>query len=416
MRRLFTATALLALAALSACAMTDSNVIVAEGVRRETPVDPPVTETVRGLTAFGHALFAGTAAPGANAVLSPLSIGYAFGMARAGATGDTAAQLDRVFGFPARGPHTALNALTRRIVTTDGPPPRTEPGTERDAQAEPEPPVVAIANGLFAQEGLSVRPEFLRTLAAQYGTGVRPVDFARDAAQVIDAWVERETAGRITKVFDRLDPRTRLVLANAVYLKAEWETPFTDPPERGAAFTRADGTTVRTDLMHRSGAIPYATGDGWQAVELRYAKGELAMWIMIPQAGGAPAGLLTPEVLAQVATGLKEHQVRISIPRWDFSTSLGLGEPLGALGLTATGYSGIADDASLGQAIHRATVTVDEWGTEAAAVTGLAFTVAAPPEPQVEVRADRPFAFAIVHRPTLTPLFIGQVADPTAKG
>jgi serpin B len=30
------------------------------------------------------------------------------------------------------------------------------------------------------------------------------------------------------------------------------------------------------------------------------------------------------------------------------------------------------------------------------------------------VRADRPFAFAIVHHPTGAPLFIGHVADPLA--
>ncbi|WP_344982020.1 serpin family protein, partial [Streptosporangium fragile] len=407
MRRLLTAlTALLTRAPHPAPATTDPDMLVGEGVRRETPVDPPVTETVRGLTAFGHALFAQTAAPGANAVLSPLSVGYAFGMARAGATGDTAAQLDRVFGFPAQGPHTALNALTRRIVTTDAPPPRTEPGTERDPRTRPEPPILAIANGLFTQEGLSVRPEFLRTLAAQYGTGVREVDFARDAAQVIDAWAERQTAGRITKVFDHLDPGTLLVLANAVYLKAGWQTPFTGPPEWGAAFTRADGTTVRTDLMHRSDTLPYAAGEGWQAVELRYTGGELAMWVLLPQPGGAPAALLTPEVTDRVATGLRERRVRLALPRWDFSTSLDLMQSLAGLGLTATGYPGIADGAFLGQAIHRATVTVDESGTEAAAVTALELLYTGPPapkpEPEVRVRADRPFAFAIVHRPTLT--------------
>ncbi|MBB2913115.1 serpin B [Streptosporangium becharense] len=413
MRRLFTA--LLALAALSACAMTDSNVVVAEGVRRDTPVDPPVAETVRGLTAFGHALFAETAAPGANTVLSPLSIGYAFGMARAGAAESTAAELDRIFGFPAQGPHTSFNALTRRIVTTDDPPP-TDPDAERDAQDGPEPPVVAVAGGLFTQEGLRVEPGFLRTLAAQYGTGVRQVDFAGDAAEVIDAWAERQTAGRIKKVFDRLDAQTRLVLANTVYLKADWKTPFTGSSELNAVFTRADGTTVRTELMRREDVFPYAAGPGWQAVELRYAGDELAMWVLLPRPGGSPAALLAPEVMTQVATGLRERSVRLALPRWDFSTSLDLARSLGELGLTQTDYPGIVEGAALRQAVHRATVTVDEWGTEAAAVTGLAFTVTAPAPAETEVRADRPFAFAIVHRPTLTPLFIGQVADPTAKG
>ncbi|MER5627673.1 serpin family protein [Streptosporangium sp. NPDC002544] len=413
MRRLFPA--LLAVAVLSSCAMAEPNVITAEEVRREVPENPPVAETVRGLTSFGHALFAATASPGANAVLSPLSIGYAFGLARAGAVADTATELDEVFGFPSAGPHTSLNALTRQIITTEDPPPPPAPGAERDARDTPAPAIVGMANGLFTQEGLSVRAEFLRTLAAQYGTGVHQVDFTGDGAKVIDAWAEERTAGRIRKVFDNLSPRTRLVIANAVYLRAEWTTPFIEPPEEGASFTRADGTTVRTALMRRDGGLPYAAGPGWQAVELRYAGGDLAMWVLVPQAGGSPGDLLSPAVMARVAAGLRERPVRLAMPRWDFSTSLDLAEPLGKLGLRETDYSGITDGASLEQAVHRANITVNEWGTEAAAVTGLAFAVSAPATPEAEVRADHPFAFAIVHRPTLTPLFIGQVGDPAAR-
>ncbi|MFI6508009.1 serpin family protein [Streptosporangium sp. NPDC050855] len=414
MRRLLPA--LLAVAALSACAMSKPSLITAKGVKRLVPTNPPVAETVRGLTAFGHSLLTTAASGRPNVVLSPLSIAHAFGTARAGAVGATADELDRVFGFPSEGPHISLNALTRQIVTTDDPPPVPDPDEERDAQdGTPRPPVVGIAEGLFVQEGLSVKPDFLRTLAEQYGTGAHQVDFTGDATGVIDAWAEERTAGRITKVFDRLDPRTKLVIANALYLKADWATPFTDPPEENAAFTRADGTTVRVTLMRRDGAVPYVAGSGWQAVELRYAGDELAMWVLVPAAGTTPASLLSPAVLAEVASGLRERPVRLAMPRWDLSTTMELAEPLGALGLRGSDYSGIVDGATLSQAVHRATVTVDEWGTEAAAVTGLAFPVMAPAPPDVEVRADRPFAFAIVHRPTLTPLFLGQVGDPSAR-
>ncbi|MEV4752738.1 serpin family protein [Streptosporangium sp. NPDC049248] len=413
MRRLFPA--LLAVAVLSSCAIAEPNVITAEGVRREVPDNPPVAETVHGLTSFGHALFTATTSPGGNAVLSPLSIGYAFGMARAGAAADTATELDTVFGFPSAGPHASLNALARQIITTEDPPPPPAPGAERDARDAPAPAIVSMANALFTQEGLSVRAEFLRTLAAQYGVGVHQVDFTGDGAKVIDAWAEERTAGRIRKVFDKLSPQTRLVIANAGYLRAEWTTPFTEPAEEGVSFTRADGTTVRTALMRRDGGLPYAAGPGWQAVELRYAGGDLAMWVLVPRAGGSPGDLLSPAVMARVAAELRERPVRLAMPRWDFSTSLDLAEPLGRLGLRGTDYSGITDGASLEQAVHRADITVNEWGTEAAAVTGLAFTVSAPAPPEAEVRADHPFAFAIVHRPTLTPLFIGQVGDPAAR-
>lgn len=378
---------------VAACGSASAQLLTAQGVQREIPQNPPVEETVRGITAFGHALLTATVTPDKNAVLSPLSIAYAYGMARAGAVGTTGEELDRVFGFPAQGPHTAFNALTRQIVTDQ----------------------VAIANGMFAQLDTTVGQDFLHTLAAQYGVGVHTVDFRGDAADVINGWADKNTAGRIKKVFDHLDEDTKLVLANAIYLKADWKHPFKDGKEEGAAFTRADGSTVKTDLMRLQAHLGYASGPGWQAVELPYAKSDLAMWVLVPQKGSAPDRLLSPDTLQDVAKGLKPTGVDLLMPKWDFGTTLDLMPPVAKLGLRGNDFSGIAPDVFLDQAVHRANITVDEWGTEAAAVTGLAFPSSGM-APEVEVRADHPFAFAIVHKPTSTPLFVGQVADPTAKG
>lgn len=379
-----------------------------------TPADAPIGRIVRGMTAFGYDLHSRTARPGENTVVSPFSVAAAFGMARAGAAGRTGTALDEIFDFPADGPHSAFNALTGRIVTTDGPPPRRRPGATRDAERGPEPPVVALANGTFVQDGLDVRREFLRTVTAHYGAGVHVVDFGGDATGFIDAWAEERTAGRITRVFDRLPESTRVVLANAAYLRAEWERPFAGatPPERGT-FTRADGGTTPVDLMRLNAPLRYAEGEGWQAVELRYAESELAMWVLVPETGASPTALLSPDTLARVADGLRERQVDLAMPGWDFSASIDL---MKALDLAGGDFSGIADGLTLDRAVHRATITVDEWGTEAAAVTGLAFPVSAPPSPQAVVRADHPFAFAVVHTPTRAPLFIGQVADPGRTG
>lgn len=81
---------------------------------------------------------------------------------------------------------------------------------------------------------------------------------------------------------------------------------------------------------------------------------------------------------------------------------------------TGADFSAMTDEpVSIGQAVHRANITVDEWGTEAAAITALGFAVSAPPEPEATVRADHPFAFVVVHAATGTPLFVGHVGDPS---
>jgi serpin B len=394
----------------------------APGVDRADVHDAPVSAVAAGMAALAYDLYRTGADPSDNAVLSPLSIAAAFAMARAGAGGATAAQIDRVLRFPAKGLHEAFNAVTRDVGTSDGPPaPRSPDATRQPGQIEP--PVVSIANGLFAQRGLAIRDAFLRALAAQYGTGVHTVDFAsgESASRQIDDWVRAQTAGRIPKLFDQLDPGTRLVLANALYLRADWRQPFAENATADAAFTRADGGVVRAPMMHQAGQFRFASGKGWQAVELPYAGGELAMRILLPTGDTALDALLSPDTLAAAAAGLRERTVDLWLPRWKGISSFDLVGQLRKLGLTApfgasADFSGIAaEPLYIQQAVHRATITVDEWGTEAAAVTGLAFAVSGiDPTSAVTFRADHPFAFAVVHTATGVPLFVGHVANPTA--
>jgi serpin B len=277
-----------------------------------------------------------------------------------------------------------------------------------------------VGNGLFQQHGLPIGDQFLRTLAEQYGAGVNPVDFgAPSAKETIDAWVRRQTAGRIKQLFANLPPETRLVLANTMYLKADWTHPFAKDPTTQDTFHRADGSTAKVPMMHQQAPLRYAAGPGWQAVELPMAGDELAMWVLVPSGKFQPHDLLSPAVMTAVANELTPQQVDLSMPRWDFASEVDLAAQLTRLGLTsafgpAADFSGISPGLTLDQAIHRANITVDEWGAEAAAVTGLAFVTSGPPPPTVHVRADHPFAFAIVHGPTAVPLFVGHVADPSA--
>ena len=394
--------------------------VAAEGVERVVPpAGTDVAPTVDGMTSFGHDLM-GVAASDENFVMSPLSLAYAFGMARAGARGGTAGQIDKVLGFADGQPHPALNALTRALATADHAPPRPAKGATRKEGDQPQPPVVALANGLFAQQDFDIRAAYLRTLAEQYGAGVHTVDFRSETAtKVINDWVREQTARRISKLFETLEADTALVLANAVYLKADWAAPFEESATRDDSFTTSGGGRVTVPMMSRQGGLRTAVGAGWQAAELPYAGDELAMWVVVPTGSAAPTDLLAPETLRGVGAGLRTGPARIVMPRWDFATNLDLKPLLVRLGMTVpfsdtADFSGIARNISIGSAVHRANITVDEWGTEAAAVTGIRMRVtSAIVDPSVVIRADRPFAFAVVHRPTRAPLFVGQVTDPT---
>ncbi|WP_196278925.1 serpin family protein [Catellatospora vulcania] len=391
--------------------------VSAAGVSRiEPPADAPIAAAVDGLTAFGHRFFQAAAAPGTNFVASPLSMALAFAMVRAGAGGLTAKELDTVFGYPANGRDGAYNAVSGQLANVDIPPKPT--GGERDGSAKPHPPVVSIGNALFPQQGLTVGADFLRTLTEQYGAGVRPVDFGGDAVEQINAWVKRQTAGRIEKVFEKLAADTQLVLANTVYFKADWRSYFLDIAD--AAFTKADGTVVRTPTMRNAIEIRYAETGGTTAIELPYAEGPYAMWLMLAPPGAKPEDALSQQALARLRDSFTTRRVDVAVPKWDFESSIDLKPVLAGLGLKSAfsggaDFSGISSGLFITDAVHKANITVDEWGSEAAAVTGIAMALSAPPSPTARFIADRPFAFAIVGGKEHIPLFIGRVSDPSAR-
>lgn len=388
----------------------------AESVRRvASEQNADTAGTIAGLWAFADGFRTAIAREGENAVFSPASQGYAFAMLRAAAEGETARQLDKVFGFP-DSVHKAFTVLRDDIVTTDDAPPIATPGATRTPGAPSKPPIVAIANGLFVTEGLQLRADYERTLREDYGADAQYVNFAfGQGKEVIDAWVKTQTAGRIDKLFDELAPDTITVLANAVYLKADWAMPFDAARTEDGPFQLTGGGAVRAPMMHfaKPVTLNHTRGQGWQAVELPYAGGELAMWVLVPTGDGLTPPRLSPSVLAAMSRA-EPKIVDLTLPRWDIESDIPLLPELAKLGLTdLRNLPAIAPEAYVSDAIHRANITVDESGTEAAAVTGIAIESSLGPQPDVTLRADRPFTFAIVHTPTGAPMFLGTVADPT---
>ena len=173
------------------------------------------------------------AGAGSNLVVSPASIALALGMARAGARGKTATEMDLVLHELATDEHAAwLNALDSALGARSG--------TFRDLTGKDQPVSLRIVNSAFAQKGLKLQEAFLAALSSRYGAGVRLVDYLADAEaarKAINAWVDEQTEQRIRELLvpGVITPDTRLTLVNAVYLKAAWLTPFVEGEKIGRA-------------------------------------------------------------------------------------------------------------------------------------------------------------------------------------
>lgn len=384
--------------------------------------DDELAALVAGDTAFAFDLYRRTAGD-TNLVLSPYSVAAALTMTYAGARGDTAAQMRDVLhlGLGDDRIHTARNELDLRITAPVEP----APGDDR------QPFTLRVANSLWGQQGYPFLDEFLTLLAENYGAGMNLVDFvgaAEEARQTINAWVERETEGRITDLIPEgvIDDLTRLVLVNAIWFKANWQVPFDPALTADAAFTTVAGDEVTVPMMAADLRTDYVEGDGYAAVRLRYA-GDASMLVVVPDPGRFDdvASRLDPDLVAEIDRGLAEHQVDLRMPRFSFRANVALADVLKELGMVAAftepslpggaDFTGMAETRELfiKAVAHQAFIAVDEEGTEAAAATAVVVGLESLPPPAT-LDVDRPFLFLIRHDSTGEILFLGQVTDPSA--
>lgn len=407
---LLTALACTCLVAVTACGGTtdvkgsSAAHLEAQDVQMAEPVtDLAYDEAAEGNRRLGHDLAMSIPTEDGNLVFSPASLSIAFAMLREGAAGATGEEIDAVLHLPPNR-QTVYNGLLHELSGV---------GTGD---------VLELNNGLFLDESLEVKPEFLEALKKSYGAGVELADFPGPAVEQINGWVDDKTHGRIPELIDQLDPLAVFALVNTIYLNAKWQQPFDADDTEDDRFTTAAGDKIYVPTMHQESTFDYAEDAAWQAVRLPYQGGELSMVVLLPRGDSDPIDLLAAEVLATADRGFSTREVEVALPKWDTETTADLTGVLGSMGMDGTfggrgDFSALTPDPSFAvtKVLQQANITVGEEGTEAAAATAIVGEAgaAAPPEGAVEFVADHPFAFAIVHAPTGVPLFEGVVADPS---
>ena len=352
-----------------------------------------------------------------DVLLSPHSVSTALAMTYAGSKGETKAEMKKALHFDLDDDrlHTAFNYLDLALESRG----KGQPGKDG------KPFRLKVTNTLWGQKGVTFQSPFLDRLAVDYGAGMNVLDFGQNvaAANTINRWVEFQTEDRIKDLVpaDVLSSLTRLVLVNAVYFNAGWQTKFTEGATTPAPFTKTDGSTIDVDMMHGGGKLPYFSGDGFEAVELPYEGNEVSMLVIAPTKGSFATfeSSLTGAGVLDILAGLQTKAVDLSFPKHKVESSFSLVKPLKALGMErafgAADFTGIIADADLAitEILHKTFAAVDENGTEAAAATAVIVneTSAQPGDP-VKMTVDRPFFTAIVDKQTKTILFFGRVLQP----
>jgi serpin B len=387
--------------------------------RDSAPVADPAAQSALtdSNTAFAFDLYRQLVGAGDNLFYSPYSISLALAMTQAGAEGQTLEEMNQAlhFDLPKDQLHPAFNALDQGLA-------------QRAAQSiEGEKPFqLHIANSIWGQQDYAFNPSYLDLLAQNYGAGLRLVDFvnATEASrQAINDWVAEQTEDRIKDLIPpgSIDEMTRLVLANAIYFNGGWLNPFEAENTRPETFNALSGEAQQVPMMRQTDQYGYARGDGWQLVELGYVSYSYAMDVIVPDAGNFEAfeQSLTGEQVNEMLSQVFYTTVILGMPKFEYESDFLLKEPLQALGMNLAfqpgqaDFTGMAADSNLyiQEAVHKAFVSVDEAGTEAAAATAVMAGTTSMPMEEINLTIDRPFIFLIRDRESGTILFVGRVVS-----
>lgn len=346
-----------------------------------------------------------------NLFISPTSVSIALSMAYNGAAGETQQAMARTLeleGMSLAEINQGNSALKSALETAN------------------ENVKLTIANGLWTQSGEELQAQFVENAQQFYQAEVEELDFSDPSAPTaVNAWVDRQTNGKIPEIVDRLPPETQLLLVNAIYFKGKWSRPFLVRSTQDRPFTRLNGQQKQHPLMSQTGEYRYLQNEVFQAVHLPYGEnGNIGLYVFLPKPEIGLSGFvdrLTLETWNRWIEQFGWQPGSIKLPRFQLEYEITLNETLKALGMEIAFDSDRADFSgmkipppklAIDRVKHKTFVEVNEEGTEAAASTSVGIVATSlPPEP-FELTVDRPFFCAIRDERTGTILFLGTIVDP----
>ena len=410
------------ISSLVACSApaASANYVQSDKPRITSPVVdiPDLATLIDGNTAFTLDLYQELKDKEGNIFYSPYSLSVALAMTYAGARGETEQQMAEALSFYLSQDklHPAFNYLDQELAS------RGEGAQGKDEEGFR----LNIVNDIWGQKDFSFLPDFLDRLAENYGAGLRILDFIGnpEAARVaINDYISEQTEEKIQDLIPEglIDIMTRLVLTNAIYFNAAWKYPFEEEMTSDGIFYPLDGGEVTVPMMHQGETLGYTEGDNYQAVELKYDGEELSMIILLPDSGQFEnfETSLDAELLNDIIDNLENKHVELTLPKWEYESSFMMKETLQAMGMPiafteAADFSGITGkrDLYIADVVHKAFVSVDEAGTEAAAASAVIMKLTSMPIDIATVTVDRPFIFLIRDIETGAILFFGRVVNP----
>ncbi|XP_011183020.2 antichymotrypsin-2 isoform X3 [Zeugodacus cucurbitae] len=350
--------------------------------------------------------------PTKNIIYSPFSIQTCVGMARIGAVGETAAELDRGLGLPSNDVTAIANSFHNVL------------DTYKDS------PILMMANKIYVKQGYSIKKEFNEIASAKFFSSADSINFgdSTNAANTINKWIESKTNNIIKDLItpDAVTDDTRVVLVNAIYFKGEWKYQFPDYATFDDDFYLNEVDKVQVPMMNVKEKFGYGVISELDAtvLEMPYKDSDLSMVVILPNSRTGLASLqekLKDFNLSDITQHLQETKVIVKFPKFKAEYNIELNDALKNLGMGRMFSNNAEFDNMLesheplqvSKVVHKAYIEVNEVGTEAAgasAMRGLMCSRHFNTSPIFN--ADRPFIYLIRSGGHGVPLFVGHFMKP----
>ncbi|KAK1395727.1 Serpin-ZX [Heracleum sosnowskyi] len=303
-------------------------------------------------------------------------------------------------------------------------------------------PSLSIANFVWLEQSLFLKPSFKQVLDTIYKASCQQVDFMNKAEEVrnlVNSWVETQTRSLVKQILppDSVDSDTKLILANAIYFKGEWSCEFDASRTRNFDFHLLNGYSIQVPFMTRNEKRQLSAFDGFKVLKLPYKQGgnqsraepSFSMYIYLPNSKyGLPALVeragSEPGFLDRYIPYQEINAGMFWIPKFKFEYEIELSGVLESLELVLpfkpeAGFREMVGCYPLvvSKIFHKSFIEVDESGTEAAAATvavmGYGCCATRVQEFRIDFVADHPFLYVIREDQTGIVQFIGQVLNPS---
>lgn len=379
-------------------------------VQRPVQIAAPVANAVNDFSfKFFSALQSDPQFRDQNTFVSPLSLHMALGMLVNGATGTTRTEILKALqaeGVPLETLNDSYKTLLEQLPAAD---PKVSLG---------------LANSIWHKNSFPVENNFLNSMKNTFHAQVTGLPFVQDDVTVINKWASDQTAGKIKKVIDQIDPQAVMFIMNALYFKGDWTTKFDIKNTRDQVFNLQDGSTKSVKMMNLTDTFDAAVRDDYTAVRLPYGNQQFAATIILPTQGGKNI----ESVLNQMTLGdwnnlqnaMAAQDVVVGLPKFKLEQEFPLNAVLKKLGMQKAFTEQAELDGinktwplSVSFVKQNTFAAVDEEGTEAAAVTTIGIVLTSYPGPrQIRFICDRPFGIIISEKTSNSILFMGKILNP----